>query len=78
MLKTIPSKSVQQKLKKSRPEYDAQNKGDIHLLWLLFCAESILILKDTYRLLCGEGDLSGTKLEEKNKEMNKNIVTVHT
>jgi len=42
------------------------------------CTENILILKDTYRLLWGEEYLSGTKLEEKNKEMNENITTAQT
>lgn len=41
------------------------------------CTENILILKDTYRLLWREEYLSGTKLEEKNKEMNENIMTAH-
>lgn len=42
------------------------------------CTENILILKDTYRLLWDEEYLSGTKLEEKNKEMNENITTAQT
>lgn len=58
------------------PEYDTK-QGRHPSGVIAVCAESILILRDTYRLLWGEGDLSGTKLEEKNKEMNKYITTAH-
>lgn len=42
------------------------------------CAEGILILRDTYRLLQGEESLSGTKLEEKNKEKQMRTSRLHT